>query len=126
MNKLSSLIIFGIQFAIALSDDNFGMVNVKRDAKLSPASIFVGNLSSDELQFHFSWLVSIEQPEMLKAYGYPAEVHNIVTEDGYILETHRIPKPGKQPVILMHGVLDSSASWVLTGPKCALGKQHHH
>lgn len=45
-----------------------------------------------------------------------------MTEDGYILETHRIANPGKQPVILMHGILDSSASWVLTGPECALGK----
>lgn len=64
----------------------------------------------------------MEQPQLLKAYGYPSEVHNIVTEDGYILETHRIANPGKQPVILMHGMLDSSATWVLTGPKAGLGK----
>ncbi|KAK8398846.1 hypothetical protein O3P69_004144 [Scylla paramamosain] len=30
-------------------------------------------------------------PELIRARGYPAEVHQVVTEDGYILEIHRIP-----------------------------------
>lgn len=67
-------------------------------------------------------IVLFEQPDLIKACGYPSEVHNIATEDGYILETHRIANPGKQPVILMHGVLDSSMAWVMTGPKHSLGK----
>lgn len=29
--------------------------------------------------------------------------------------------PGKQPVILMHGMLDSSATYVILGPGKALG-----
>lgn len=49
------------------------------------------------------------------------EVHNVTTDDGYILELHRIPAPGKQPVLLMHGIFDSSSAWVLTGPGKALG-----
>lgn len=40
------------------------------------------------------------------------------------MEIHRIANPGKQPVILMHGVLDSSMAWVLTGPKRSLGKTY--
>ncbi|MPC36351.1 Lipase member K [Portunus trituberculatus] len=31
------------------------------------------------------------EPELIRARGYPAEVHQVVTEDGYILEVHRIP-----------------------------------
>lgn len=62
------------------------------------------------------------QPELIEAYGYPSQIHNIKTEDGYILEVHRIASPGKQPVILMHGMLDSSATWVMLGPGRALGK----
>lgn len=46
----------------------------------------------------------------------------MVTKDGYILEMHRIPKKGAQPVLLMHGILDTSATWVLMGPKSGLGK----
>lgn len=59
---------------------------------------------------------------MIEAYEYPGEIHRITTEDGYILECHRISAPGKQPVILMHGMLDSSATWVMLGPDKGLGE----
>ncbi|XP_053698633.1 lipase 1-like [Sabethes cyaneus] len=60
-------------------------------------------------------------PQLIKKYGYSVEQHHVVTEDGYILELHRIPgKNGSLPVFLMHGLLCSSADWVLAGPKDAL------
>lgn len=58
---------------------------------------------------------------MISAYGYPAEVHHVETEDGFMLELHRIPAPGKKPILLMHGLLDSSATWVMIGPDKGLG-----
>lgn len=64
----------------------------------------------------------MEQSEFIKAHGYISEVHKIVTEDGYILVAHRIANPGKQPVILTHGILDASTTYVLMGPKRSLGK----
>ncbi|XP_071532930.1 LOW QUALITY PROTEIN: lipase lipl-4-like [Panulirus ornatus] len=30
-------------------------------------------------------------PQLIAARGYPAETHHVITEDGYILEVHRIP-----------------------------------
>ncbi|XP_017487253.1 PREDICTED: lipase 3-like, partial [Rhagoletis zephyria] len=60
-------------------------------------------------------------PKLIRKYGYPSETHTVVTKDGYILEMHRIPKRGAQPVLLMHGILDTSATWVLMGPKSGLG-----
>lgn len=55
----------------------------------------------------------------------------MVTEDGYILEMHRIPHGRQQehrdariyrtPILLQHGLAGSSADWVLTGPDKALG-----
>lgn len=50
-------------------------------------------------------------------------MHDVVTEDGYILEMHRIPHglnnpnpdPQRPVVLLMHGLLCSSADWVVTG-----------
>lgn len=66
--------------------------------------------------------------EMIAAAGYPAETHSVVTKDGYILKVHRIPhgkdKRGRNnsrpTVFLMHGLLSSSADWVVTGPEQAL------
>ena len=39
----------------------------------------------------------------------------VVTPDGYILEVHRIVGTGSV-VFLQHGLMDSSATWVLAGP----------
>lgn len=54
-------------------------------------------------------------------------MHHVTTEDGYILEMHRVtgspddPSPKNKPVVLvMHGMLSSSADFVLMGPNTAL------
>ncbi|KAE9351871.1 hypothetical protein PR003_g4676 [Phytophthora rubi] len=58
------------------------------------------------------------------ARGYAVETHNVTTADGYILTLHRLPKSyaetqsgesaaaNKTTILLMHGLLDSSFSWV--------------
>lgn len=50
------------------------------------------------------------------------------TVDGYILEIHRIPgsrsspkRRGKRVAFLQHGLLDTSAGWILMGPDQGLG-----
>lgn len=60
---------------------------------------------------------------LVERYGYPAEEHNVTTEDGYNLIIHRIPgrplsdsKKKKEIVFILHGILASSDSWVLYGP----------
>eukprot|EP00092_Neocalanus_flemingeri_P025080 GFUD01027196.1.p1 GENE.GFUD01027196.1~~GFUD01027196.1.p1 ORF type:complete len:433 (+),score=105.33 GFUD01027196.1:337-1635(+) len=65
--------------------------------------------------------------EMIIDAGYPAETHTVVTDDGYILTLHRIPHDAggtynrTRPVVfLQHGLLSSSADWVVTGPGKAL------
>ncbi|XP_037027397.1 lipase 3-like isoform X2 [Bradysia coprophila] len=70
--------------------------------------------------------------EIAARHGYPCEAHVVITEDGYLLTIHRIPcgrigcehvgKRGSgQPVFLQHGLLSSSADWLLSGPEKALG-----
>ncbi|XP_063375938.1 lipase 3-like isoform X1 [Cydia fagiglandana] len=67
---------------------------------------------------------SLDTWALIRKYGYPCEIHRVYTEDGYILELHRIPhgrenamKPGPRPVVfLQHGLLSSSAEWVLMMP----------
>jgi len=62
--------------------------------------------------------------EMILQHHYPCENYTIQTEDGYLLTLFRIPgkryekledakKVPKQPVILQHGLIDSSDCWVL-------------
>lgn len=71
------------------------------------------------------------QPEIAVRHGYQAESHTLKTADGYLLTLHRLPcgrigctaQGGKgtgQPVFLQHGLLSSSADWLLSGPEKAL------
>lgn len=67
--------------------------------------------------------------QMIAEAGYPVETHTVVTPDGYILRIHRIPhgkssnksRTGSLPLVfLQHGLLSSSADWVVTGPEHAM------
>lgn len=59
---------------------------------------------------------------MIRKAGYPAEAHVTLTEDGYLLTMHRIPgKPGSPAIFLQHGLLGSSADWVVSGKGKSLG-----
>jgi lysosomal acid lipase/cholesteryl ester hydrolase len=68
----------------------------------------------------------LSTPQLLTKYGYPVETHTVLTADGYLLTLHRIPygrrniTQHRHPVILQHGVLASSADWVLLGPEKSL------
>ncbi|KAF2359396.1 AB-hydrolase lipase domain [Trinorchestia longiramus] len=77
---------------------------------------------------------SMTVPELIRYYGFGAEIHHVTTSDGYILELHRLlgktsscaartkRRPGKcRPVLLQHGLLSSSSAWVLNEPSKALG-----
>ncbi|KAF4039696.1 Alpha/beta-hydrolase lipase region [Phytophthora infestans] len=62
--------------------------------------------------------------ELIEARGFVAETHNVTTADGYIRTLHRLPKSydesqageeaakDKPAVLIQHGLLDSSFSWV--------------
>ncbi|XP_030555997.1 lipase 1 [Drosophila novamexicana] len=59
--------------------------------------------------------------QLLAKYKYPGEAHSVTTEDKYILQMHRIARPGAKPVLLVHGLQDSSATWIMMGPHSGLG-----
>ncbi|KAF2890886.1 hypothetical protein ILUMI_15287, partial [Ignelater luminosus] len=65
---------------------------------------------------------------LIEHYGYPFENYTIQTEDGYILEIHRIPygrnsrgNNTRPPVLLVSGYFGSSEGWVNMGPEKSLG-----
>jgi hypothetical protein len=65
---------------------------------------------------------SIDTLELIKNKGYPSEQHDVITNDGYILTIHRIPRQNSTKVILLqHGLLDSSSTWVINYPNQSLG-----
>ncbi|KAJ6646747.1 Lipase 3 [Pseudolycoriella hygida] len=89
---------------------------------LAQSGINITNIDRDIIADAFSTTC-----ELVRRRGYPCEIHRFINSDDYILEMHRIPgsplnptKPGKTVAYLQHGVLDSSAAWVLMG-KQALG-----
>ncbi|VDO39419.1 unnamed protein product [Brugia timori] len=68
--------------------------------------------------------------EIISYHGYPSETHTVTTDDGYILELHRIPggkaavnsrNESKSVVFLQHGFIGSSAVWVTNLPNQSAG-----
>mgnify|MGYP005991887197 CR=1 FL=1 len=68
--------------------------------------------------------------EIVASRGYTIETHNVTTADGYILTMFRIPSNKNTqrtsselgpPVILQHGLLDSSYTWVANFEDESLG-----
>ena len=66
---------------------------------------------------------------MIEGYGFECEIHEYTTEDGYINVLHRIlPKPignekiRNQTVFLQHGLMGTSADYVMGAPNSSLGK----
>lgn len=63
------------------------------------------------------------QTQLIRYFGYPLEIHEVVTDDGYILELHRIPhglkdeadtnntSSGKPVVFIMHGTYCTSGGF---------------
>lgn len=55
----------------------------------------------------------------VKLYGYPFQEYQVTTEDGYILTIYRIPGNGKDPsnlknpILLSHGLSNSSHCWIV-------------
>lgn len=70
--------------------------------------------------------VGVPTADLIRNKGYPAEEHDVLTKDGYILSIQRIrsrsetnqPKP---VVFLQHGLLDASSTWVVNFPTQSLG-----
>eukprot|EP01120_Amphizonella_sp_Union-15-10_P013201 TRINITY_DN609_c0_g1_i4.p1 TRINITY_DN609_c0_g1~~TRINITY_DN609_c0_g1_i4.p1 ORF type:complete len:389 (+),score=56.47 TRINITY_DN609_c0_g1_i4:81-1247(+) len=60
--------------------------------------------------------------EIILGYGYPCENHHAPTSDGWILSMQRIPhgrtntKATKGPVLIQHGLTDSSVGFCLNSP----------
>lgn len=68
--------------------------------------------------------------ELIEAEGYPSEEHTVQTADGFLLRAYRIPAgrynrdasgTSRPVVFLQHGLLSSSADWVMNYASGSLG-----
>ncbi|CAG9571134.1 unnamed protein product [Danaus chrysippus] len=66
----------------------------------------------------------IRFPEIVKQNGYTSEEYDVVTEDGYIINLFRIRGNKcdqlRRPVLILHGLFQSSDSWLDPGANYSL------
>lgn len=117
----------------------FVLPNVQSvDPPLIPPDVYQDSLlpavSFVQFSFIFGLVLCFElkfQPLLSRKRGYGTETHHVTTEDGYILGMHRIVSSPRLPrsasarqkpvVFLQHGFLDSSATWLMSGPDHGFG-----
>jgi len=103
--------------------------------KVSTEELVLSHLTPDQVALYkeFSGLrlnsidpeAYMNVEEIIRYHGYPVEVYEVETADGYIITMQRIPggknltsTPGKpkKPVLVQHGVVSSAAVWVTNTP----------
>ncbi|KAI5651807.1 alpha/beta-hydrolase lipase region domain-containing protein [Phthorimaea operculella] len=57
--------------------------------------------------------------QLLAKYGYTLQTYTVKTEDGYVITIYRIPGKG-EPVLLVHGLINSAIDWFTIGRESAL------
>ncbi|KAJ0178823.1 hypothetical protein K1T71_005598 [Dendrolimus kikuchii] len=90
----------------------FGYVQNRRKIKTNNTNL-ISDPNSD---------IYLDSLQLLAKYGYNPQRHSVVTGDGYVVDLYRIPRNGP-PVLLVHGIADSSDSWLVLGPENSLAYQ---
>ena len=69
----------------------------------------------------------LNSTELISFNGYRPETHLCITEDGFHLNLHRITNgthgsvSTATPILLLHGLLDSSSTFIMNGREESLG-----
>eukprot|EP00164_Ancoracysta_twista_P004050 GFYU01005435.1.p1 GENE.GFYU01005435.1~~GFYU01005435.1.p1 ORF type:complete len:429 (-),score=140.82 GFYU01005435.1:207-1493(-) len=84
-------------------------------AILSPGHAEESNTDTQTLFAPIPPEAKMTMEELVQNQGFQVEKHEVETADGYYLTVFRIPPkvPGSPVALLQHGLLDSSATWVM-------------
>uniref|UniRef100_A0ABD2W8F1 AB hydrolase-1 domain-containing protein n=1 Tax=Trichogramma kaykai TaxID=54128 RepID=A0ABD2W8F1_9HYME len=141
-NSVLSLIKPDLSYALTLANDQFRQqqeqqLMITDGQELQQRSSNEIAIVDDEPSHDLHDEIHFSTPELITKHGYIAETHHAWTEDGYRLELHRVVRKAKYedvnddlnakkeqkvkiPILINHGLLSSSADWVLLGPRKAL------
>ncbi|XP_063979678.1 lipase 3-like [Diachasmimorpha longicaudata] len=122
---MKSALVFTKIWLAFISVGASGKLSAEEASVESPSAI-AALLINDTYKYHEDAHLNARQ--LISKYGYRGQTHKVTTNDGYILELHRItgpksnPEPEGKPVIfVMHGLLCSSVDWLISGSQKALG-----
>ncbi|KAH9635488.1 hypothetical protein HF086_015488 [Spodoptera exigua] len=90
----------------------FGYVQNRRKIKVN-SDVEFSDRNSD---------IYLNSLQLTNKYGYRPQSYTVITNDGYLVNCYRIPNKGP-PVLLVHGIGDSSDSWLVLGPEKSLAFQ---
>lgn len=90
----------------------FGYVQNRRKIKVNSVTD-ISDRNSD---------IYLNSLQLIAKYHYKVEKYTVITKDGYLVNSYRIPNSGP-PVLLAHGIGDSSDSWLVLGPSKSLAFQ---
>ncbi|CBY07317.1 unnamed protein product [Oikopleura dioica] len=58
----------------------------------------------------------LSMDDCIRYNGFPCDVFTVETEDGFLVEIHRLRNEGKPAVLLQHGILGDTGHWLAAGP----------
>lgn len=84
--------------------------------------------TANHVYFSISFFTTCQQDQLIKYYGFEVDSYNVSTEDGYILSVFRcysneFPMNELEPILLQHGMMDSSDAFCLNPGIQSLGSK---
>lgn len=83
------------------------------------ATIFLFTIRTQDV------IILHSQVDIIRSQGYVCNIYQVTTEDGYILEMHRIGTSKGRPVLLQHGLLSTDVDWLTNPTNQSLGAIRH-
>ncbi|KOX72864.1 Lipase 3 [Melipona quadrifasciata] len=131
-DKLVQQAVYGCEIVLVVKDESSATMLKKIILRcVLPVIVGVSFIGQHEANEIFQALFddeTVTAAKIAQQAGYSVESYDVVTQDGYILRMERItgskkspPSDDKTAVLLVHGLLDASPTWLVAGPEKALG-----